>query len=199
MIARLTMVVVAIVCAGILLAASLAPSASVAADVATSVDQQLLDVPPLAAEFERAPERSVVLDRDGNVLAYLKDENRKTVAYEELPQAVIDAVVATEDADFFTHDGVNWRAIARAGVGNAAAGEIRSGASTITQQLVKNLTGDDARAVERKVREVVYATELEDRYSKEQILELYPEPRLLRAGRVRGRGGGRALLLQGRR
>lgn len=170
---RLAMVVVAIACAGVMFGAVLAPVAGVAADVTTSVDEQLLDVPPLAADFERAPERSTILDRDGNVLAYLKDENRTTVTYEELPQVVIEAVVATEDESFFTHEGVNWQAIARAGVGNAAAGEVRSGASTITQQLVKSLTGDDALDLDRKVREVIYAAELEDRYSKEQILELY--------------------------
>ncbi len=170
---RLGMMLVAIVCAGILLAAALAPTAGVAADVATSVDTQLLDVPPLAAEFERAPERSVVLDRNGEVLAYLKDENRQAVTYEELPGILIEAVVATEDETFFTHDGVNWRAIARAGVGNAAAGEVTSGASTITQQLVKSLTGDSAQELDRKVREVVYATQLEERYTKEEILELY--------------------------
>ena len=159
--------------AGLLFGAGLAPAASVLSDAVTTVDRNLLDFPPLGDIVREPDERSVVLAADGSVLAVLRAFNRTTVPLDEIPEHVQDAVVATEDARFWDHRGVNWEAVARAAVGNVTAGEITSGASTITQQLVKNLTGRDAQTVERKLQEAVYAIELEERLDKEQILDLY--------------------------
>ncbi len=172
--ARFVGFVAVIVGAGMLLAASVAPTTSLAATVVDSVEQRLMFGPPPASLGE-LPERSVVLDRDGRVLAVLHDiENRKRVPLDAVPLHVQRAVLATEDSAFFEHRGVNWRAIARAAVGNWRAGEVTSGASTITQQLVKNLVlHDTSRTLDRKLREASYATALELRMSKRQILTEY--------------------------
>ncbi len=84
-----------------------------------------------------------------------------------------NAVLATEDAGFREHQGVSWSSVARAALANLRSGEIMSGASTITQQLVKLLTGNAAETLQRKLREAVYAIELEQSYSKDEILEIY--------------------------
>ena len=161
--------------AGTLLGAGLAPAAPAASSLVDSVRSELLDFPPLGDTIERytLDERSVVLDAEGNQLAVLRAVNREVVALAEIPVDVQNAVLATEDASFREHDGVNWRAIGRAALGNLREGEITSGASTITQQLIKLLTGQDATTIQRKLREATYAIELEQRWTKDQILELY--------------------------
>ena len=165
----------AIVGAGFLVAASLAPTASLAAGAVQSVSRDLLTFDPLPASIGEPQERSVVLARNGRLLAILHDvENRKLVPLADVPQHVRDAVTATEDADFYEHSGVDWQAIGRAAVGNFRAGEVRSGASTITQQLVKlAVTQDRSVTYDRKLREAYYATQLERQLSKDQILGEY--------------------------
>ncbi|MBA2529257.1 MAG: transglycosylase domain-containing protein, partial [Euzebyales bacterium] len=172
---RAVVAVVSITSAGVLLAASVAPSVSLAAAAVDTVDRQVLSFPPMPEAIGVPRERSVVLARDGSVLAVLHDvENRKLVALAAVPEHVQQAVIATEDAGFLRHRGVDWRAIVRAAVGNFKAGEVTSGASTITQQLVKAaVLRDSSRTVGRKLREAVYATELERRLTKRQILEEY--------------------------
>lgn len=159
--------------AALLLALSLTPGAGAAAALVTGLDEHLLDFPPLPDKLEEPWQRSVVLDREGNELAILRDENRKIVALETIPEHVIQAVLATEDADFYHHDGVNWRAVLRAAAGNVAAGEITSGGSTITQQVIKNFVLTSEQTLDRKLQEAVYAVQLERRLGKDQILELY--------------------------
>jgi membrane peptidoglycan carboxypeptidase len=100
--------------------------------------------------------------------------NRENVSLAEMADTTKYAVLAVEDADFYSHNGVNARSIARALVSNVNAGGITQGGSTITQQLVKNLVLDDDRQqVERKIPEAALALRLEDQMSKDQILELY--------------------------
>ncbi|MGH8900111.1 MAG: penicillin-binding protein [Egibacteraceae bacterium] len=159
--------------AGLLVGAGIAPSARVAASVVRQVDGKLLDFPPLGDIFRPPDERSAVLAADGSLLAVLRAENRKVVPLADIPEHVQNAVIATEDARFWTHRGVNWEAVGRAAIGNLQAGEITSGASTITQQLVKNLTGQDDLTLHRKLQEAAWAVQLERRVSKQQILELY--------------------------
>ncbi|MPZ71725.1 MAG: PASTA domain-containing protein [Nitriliruptorales bacterium] len=167
--------VVAIAGGGLLIAASAAPAIGVASAAVNTVGRDLLRFEPLPDSIGERPERSVVLARNGRVLAVLHDvENRKLVPLDEVPKRVQDAVIATEDADFWDHRGVNWRAIARAYVGNYQAGEITSGASTITQQLVKHVvTKDTSLTYQRKLREAHFATELERRLTKAEILQEY--------------------------
>ena len=162
-----------ILAASLLVGLSLGPTAGMAATMLQEAEGGLFDFPPLPRDLGEPDERSVVLARDGSVLATLHVENRKTVELDDVPLHVQQAVLATEDADFYRHDGVNWRAIMRAAVGNLRAGGVTSGASTITQQVVKNVVTGADRTLKRKVREASYAVELEKRLDKRAILELY--------------------------
>ncbi|HWH33509.1 MAG TPA: transglycosylase domain-containing protein [Egibacteraceae bacterium] len=165
--------VAAIAAAALLVAVSLGPTAGMAATVLQRTEGGLFDFPPLPQDLGSPDERSVVYARDGSVLAILHVENRKSVPLSQVPLHVQQAVLATEDADFYEHQGVNWRAILRAALGNLRAGEVTSGASTITQQVVKNAVTGGEVTLRRKVREAAYAVELEKRMDKRAILELY--------------------------
>ena len=129
-----------------------------------------------AAQFETTR----ILDRDGNVLYEILDPNagrRTYVALDDISPYLIAATIATEDKDFFTHPGFDMFAMTRALWQNYTAGEIRSGASTITQQLARSLLLDPSerydQSYQRKAREVVLAYQITQEYSKEEILELY--------------------------
>lgn len=101
-------------------------------------------------------------------------ENRIWVSYEEIPQDMKDAFVAVEDKRFFKHGGVDWkRTISAFANYFLHFYSSNQGGSTITQQLVKNLTGDNAQSPDRKIREIMRARRLETQYSKETILECY--------------------------
>ena len=135
-----------------------------AGDVAPVDD---IDLDPLS-------QRSVVLANDGSLLAVLhREENRKSVPLSEVPQVVVDTVLAVEDAAFYEHGGMNLRATARALVSNVSAGDVVQGGSTVTQQLVKNALLTPRQDLSRKVEEAVLALRLEDQMSKDEILERY--------------------------
>ena len=95
------------------------------------------------------------------------------VPYEEIPEAMINAVVAIEDKRFFEHRGVDWKRTIAATANYLLHGDGRFGGSTITQQLVKNLTGENAPTWQRKIQEILWARDLERKLDKTQILELY--------------------------
>lgn len=99
-------------------------------------------------------------------------ENRIWVDNQDIPQAMKDAVVAIEDKRFYEHSGVDWARTLSAVV-NLATGEDTYGGSTITQQLIKNITDDNEVSINRKLREICKALKLEDEYTKDQILEAY--------------------------
>ena len=103
---------------------------------------------------------------------FAPEGNRQVVKYEQLPQHLINAVVAIEDERFWTHKGVDWHGTAAAFVKTFTTGSTRGG-SSITQQLLRNITHDDDVTVQRKVREIVRALEFEKSHSKEDILTLY--------------------------
>ena len=127
-------------------------------------------------ELERRdrPNQSVVLAADGTTIATLRVANRTDVTFDALPPVLIDAVVAAEDRSFFTHDGVDVRAIGRAALANQRAGHIVEGGSTITQQLAKYRWFPDAQDdFGRKVVEAHLARRLEEELTKEQILVEY--------------------------
>jgi penicillin-binding protein 1B len=100
-------------------------------------------------------------------------EQRKAVGIDEIPVALVRAVLAVEDRRFFEHSGVDGRALARAMVVNLRSGEVRQGGSTLTQQLMKNFFLTDERTLSRKFREAVMAVAAEQRFSKLEILENY--------------------------
>jgi penicillin-binding protein 1A len=113
------------------------------------------------------------LDRDGYTIAIRGPRYGRAVALASLPEHVRQAFIAAEDKRFYEHDGADEAAIARAVVTNAAAGETRSGASTITQQVIKNLVLDSRQTMQRKAQEITLARELEKQMSKDEILTLY--------------------------
>ncbi len=117
-----------------------------------------------------------IYDRHGELLFEMFDPlggRRTVVDFQEIPDVVVEAVVATEDATFFSNPGVSLLAIARALYIDLRSGEIVQGGSTITQQLVKNLFLTSERKLSRKVKEAILSAEITRRYSKAEILEIY--------------------------
>jgi penicillin-binding protein 1A len=111
---------------------------------------------------------------DGSLITELHaTEDRVVLPRSQIPQSLRDAAVAIEDRRFYTHHGVDLQAILRAAVENVANGRVVEGGSTITQQLVKQLYVGEAETFRRKFQEAVLAWQLEDRFSKEQILTQY--------------------------
>ena len=118
---------------------------------------------------------SEVFAANGSSLGYVdSDIIRDPVDLDAVPKRLLSATIAIEDENFYEHDGVDYSAIVRAAVENIEAGEVKQGASTITQQLVRNLYIEDPEdTVERKIIEADMAREYEEEYSKDQILEQY--------------------------
>lgn len=119
---------------------------------------------------------SYIKDTDGNTITTLKgseNKNRIWVDYEEVPQDLFDAMVSIEDERFYQHNGVDFKRTLAAFFGYFLPGFSNHGGSTITQQVVKNITGDDARSIPRKIREQWRSIQLEKDYDKNEILELY--------------------------
>lgn len=122
---------------------------------------------------------SIILDKDGNKLAELSgDENRKIIKLDQMPQNLKNAYIAIEDERFYKHNGVDFKRTAAAVVQYVIhRGKSSFGGSSITQQLVKNITKDDEKSgiegILRKVKEWAKAYQIERMLSKDQILELY--------------------------
>ncbi|HHW30570.1 MAG TPA: PBP1A family penicillin-binding protein [Clostridiaceae bacterium] len=120
---------------------------------------------------------SFIYDADGNIIAELtgKDnQNRELVYYDEIPEYLSQAFVAIEDERFFEHPGIDLKRIASAVYGFVTNfGNPTHGASTITQQVVKNITGNTRQSLKRKIQEWYTAIDLERRYDKWKILEMY--------------------------
>lgn len=115
-----------------------------------------------------------VYDRNGGKIANLfSDEHRYYVSFENIPPRLIEALLAIEDTTFFEHHGVNPDAIMRAIIKDVSAGKLKEGASTITQQLVKNALLTRDKNFTRKFKEVLYSIRIEQELTKEQILERY--------------------------
>ena len=115
-----------------------------------------------------------VFDRHGQTLATHSRENRIMLQEGDIPDVLKHAIIATEDANFEDHGGVDLKGVLRAAVTNFKAGEIEEGASTLTMQLARNLFSlSRERAWWRKIEEAFLAVELEKSYSKQQILTMY--------------------------
>lgn len=100
-------------------------------------------------------------------------EDRVLVRYQDLPPVLIDTLIAVEDRAFYNHFGIDPRGVVRAALANLKAGRIEQGASTLTQQLVKNFFLTNERSWERKINEMLMAMLVEWHYSKQEILETY--------------------------
>jgi len=128
-------------------------------------------------KLEEMESASVIYDRSGRALGRIFIQNRDQVGADELSPWLYKAAVAAEDIRFYQHSGVDYYGIARAAVRNYQAGRTRQGASTLTQQLARNsfpveLPSED-RGYKRKLLEIFVAQEIERRFSKPKILELY--------------------------
>jgi penicillin-binding protein 1A len=130
---------------------------------------------PSVAQLETfdASEGTKVYDDNDELITEFHVERRIFVALAQIPKGLRDAIIATEDARFYSHHGVDPTGIARAVYQNFRRGRIVEGGSTITQQLAKVLFLTPDKSLERKLKEAVLALELERRYSKDRILEMY--------------------------
>ncbi len=131
-------------------------------------------VPDLAPILEHRPTLPTrVLDRRGDLVAEWGGVRRNPVDLDALPGHVIDAFIAAEDARFFQHGGIDPAAMIRAAWANTTHGRVLQGASTITQQAVKNVLLSPDRTMRRKVMEAALALRLERQVDKRGILEVY--------------------------
>ncbi|CAM3722000.1 penicillin-binding protein 1A [Alkalicoccus chagannorensis] len=132
------------------------------------------DAPPLDHDRLTLEQNPEILDREGEVITTLQSsENRRSADIEEVPQVMIDSVLAIEDARFYDHFGVDIRRLGGAVLANVRGGFGAEGASTITQQVVKNLFLDFDKTMTRKLQEQYLAVQMEQQYTKDQILEMY--------------------------
>lgn len=127
---------------------------------------------PRLPPIQRQPQVTY-LDRNGQVLAVRGGRYGPPVNLKAVPAYVPGAFIAIEDRRFYEHNGMDPRGIARAVVTDIVKGRLAEGASTITQQLARNLFLSQERTAERKAKEAIYAIQLERTYSKQQILALY--------------------------
>ncbi|HXG04987.1 MAG TPA: penicillin-binding protein 1A, partial [Candidatus Binatia bacterium] len=131
-------------------------------------------LPPVTALETLQPiQGSKLYDDNDELITELHVERRIFVPLAQIPQSLRDAILATEDRRFYSHWGLDPIGIARAIVQNWRRGRIVEGGSTITQQLTKVLFLTPDKSLERKLKEAVLALELERRYSKDRILEMY--------------------------
>jgi membrane peptidoglycan carboxypeptidase len=171
---RLVLIVALITGVALVASVALLPLVVPAGSLARDTVDKLGDVPPLQQALPDPAQRSVIYAADGSTLATLwLDENRRVVPLKNIPKRVRNAVIAIEDSSFYHHEGVDFRGIARAAVADIRTRRIAQGGSTLTQQLVKQTITGNSRTLDRKLREAMYAVDLERRYSKDQILEYY--------------------------
>ncbi len=127
----------------------------------------------LAKSLKPLDERTIVYAADGSEIGKLGREDREQAKLGEVPQSLVEAVVVTEDATFYTNPGVDLEATVRALAANLGSGGIRQGGSTITQQLIKNRIVGIKQDLARKMREAILAFRINANYSKNDILEQY--------------------------
>lgn len=121
----------------------------------------------------RPPVVSEVFDRNGHLIGEFYTQQRRLVAINDIPRHVQFAFVAAEDGSFYTHGGVDYSSILRAALANLREGGIAQGASTITQQMVKSLLLTPERTYTRKMKEIILSRQIEQQFSKDEILYLY--------------------------
>ena len=132
-----------------------------------------VETPVELPAWEGIAKRTYVYDRAGNEIAAYELENSQPVLFGQIPQPVIQAVLAVEDREFYNHHGVNIRGLFRATLSNFEGGA-RQGASTITQQVVKvEFLGGLERDGRYKLLQIIYALRLEKERTKDEILERY--------------------------
>lgn len=133
--------------------------------------QSLPDISGLN-QFTRAPS-VLVKSEDGKIIGSFGDIYGDYIAFDDLPESLVDAVLATEDRNFYRHFGIDVFGLMRATFVNLRAGRVVQGGSTITQQVAKNVFLTPERSFSRKFREMLLAIAIEQRFSKTEILSIY--------------------------
>ncbi|MFP3999367.1 MAG: penicillin-binding protein 1A [Desulfobacterales bacterium] len=132
------------------------------------------DLPEIQALEQYEPSSvSRIYSADRILLAELYVEKRDPVNLEQIPDRLIDALLTTEDRQFYKHSGLDLKGILRAVINDIKTWSFAEGASTITQQLAKTLFLTPEKSLERKFKEAVLALQMERRYTKDEILEMY--------------------------
>ncbi len=116
---------------------------------------------------------SKIYDRNGELISELFTVKREPVNFEDLPENIINAVLAIEDSAFYSHRGIHVKRVFGALMANIRSGQIEQGASTITMQLARTLFTGRERTYSRKIKEIWLALKIEKKYSKNEILTLY--------------------------
>jgi membrane peptidoglycan carboxypeptidase len=153
--------------------------AVIATDVIPKLDeytrQAHLDIQDNPISDTMDSETSFIYDKDGSLIVKLSSgEEKKTVSYRQLPENVVNAMVAVEDRKFFTHSGVDLKGIVRIMYNYVTSGgDDVAGASTITQQLMRNSYLTKEVTLERKLKEICYSLAYEEYYNKQEIFEKY--------------------------
>jgi penicillin-binding protein 1A len=114
-----------------------------------------------------------VYSDDGQVIGSFALERRIVLTWDQIPQVVKDAIISVEDQNFYSHWGIDFLGIARAGLKDLMAGRVVEGGSTLTQQLSKNLFLTPERSFRRKIQEAMLSIQIERYYTKQQILTMY--------------------------
>lgn len=133
------------------------------------------DLPnPQTISQRQITESTKIYDRTGQNLLYeIGDIHRTSISLDNISINIKNATLAAEDDQFYQHHGLDWRGILRGVILKPLTGQRAQGGSTITQQLIKNAVLTSERTVQRKVKEAVLALELEQRFTKDEILEMY--------------------------
>lgn len=141
----------------------------------TNLKKEAYDLVHSASEETfRSSETSLVYDANGELISVLKGEKDVYyLEYEQIPKQVCDAIITIEDKKFYQHHGVDFKGIVRAVKAMIENGKVTQGASTITQQLARNVFLSNERTWQRKVEEIFIATNMERIYNKNKILEYY--------------------------
>ena len=114
-----------------------------------------------------------VFSHEGKLIAEFGEKRRSPLGYEQIPRPLVQAVLAAEDANFYSHPGVDYRGLLRAGLQLALTGEKKQGGSTITMQVARNFYLTRQKTYTRKLSEILLALRIEEELSKPEILELY--------------------------
>jgi penicillin-binding protein 1A len=132
----------------------------------------LPSIGPLLVGYD-PPQTTRILAADGTVLGELFVERRTVVPIERIPKVMVDAVIAAEDADFRTHEGLDYPGMIRAMLTNVQEGRLAQGASTITQQVARTFFLTREKTWSRKIREILLTKRIEEQLTKDEILFLY--------------------------
>ncbi len=119
------------------------------------------------------PMNSRIMSRDNEVLLDIGRETRDVVAFDKIPKQVVDAFLAAEDDNFYQHEGIDYYGIMRAFIVNLKEGRLVQGGSTITQQVAKSFLLSKERTISRKIKDLLLARKIEQKFTKEEILFLY--------------------------